>query len=107
MQDHCVHLHAVYHRLRNALGSHRCHAHKVSFPLSVHGRVNRFGLPFIEDILLVTKCLYKSSHIGYINSDILFAANLFDVIRAIPKARPALFPIVGLVLLCECSMSWR
>lgn len=56
---------------------------------------------------MVMKCLYKSSHIGYINSDILFAANLFDVIRAIPKARPALFPVVGLVLLCECSMSWR
>ncbi|OAO15268.1 glycosyl transferase [Blastocystis sp. ATCC 50177/Nand II] len=61
-------------------------------------RVNRYGLPFIEDIMEVTHCIYSSRHVGYVNSDILFTSNLFAIIDSIPKSRPPVFSIYELAL---------
>lgn len=71
-----------------------------------HFRVNRYGLPFIEDIMEVTRCIYSSRHVGYVNSDILFTSNLFAIIDSIPKSRPPVFSIVALVAPVHRSTSW-
>ena len=56
-------------------------------------RCNRFGLPFIQPILEVTRALYNSMNIGYINSDILFSSRLFLTLTSLQQ-RP-IYPIVG------------
>ncbi|KAK8826245.1 hypothetical protein WA538_001387 [Blastocystis sp. DL] len=54
---------------------------------------NPFGFPFIRPILEVTRLLFDSVHISYISSDILFSSSLFDLLEAIPYARPPISPI--------------
>ena len=64
-------------------------------------------MPFIKDIMEVTRCIYNSKHVGYVNSDILFTSNLFAIIDSIPRASPALFPIVIEPFSINSSMSWH
>ena len=56
-----------------------------------------YGLPFIRPILEVSRMIYPSAYLGYVNSDILFTSNLFALLDYATKSYPPLFPIVQLL----------
>lgn len=57
-------------------------------------RTNRYGLPFIQPILEISKVLYKSRYYGYLNSDILFSSRVFQFMESTKKAIPPLADVV-------------
>lgn len=70
---------------------------KYLFIVTIIFRTNRYGLPFIQPILEVSKILYKSKYYGYLNSDILFSSRVFHLIESSSKAIPSLADAVGFV----------
>ena len=62
--------------------------------------MNIFNLPFIRNILEVTRLLFDSYYVGYVNSDILFGSNLFYLVERALQARPRLSDIVICVWTC-------
>ena len=81
--------------------TYSCDKHQVRTESSLHCSRNPFGFPFIRPILEVTRLLFDSVHISYISSDILFSSSLFDLLEAIPYARPPISPIVVFAHVCD------
>ena len=62
--------------------------------------MNIYNLPFIRNILEVTRLLFDSYYVGYVNSDIVFGSNLFYLVERALQARPRLGDIVICVWTC-------
>ena len=62
--------------------------------------MNIYNLPFIRNILEVTRLLFDSYYVGYVNSDILFGSSLFYLVERALQARPRLSDIVIYVWTC-------
>ena len=68
-------------------------------------RVNEFRLPYMKYMLERARVLFHSRYVGFINSDILVAPNLFDTLTQAEALveKGALNPKASIVASFHCS----